>query len=60
VAIVSAGYRNRFGHPHPTVVDRFEKAGVRIYRTDRDGAITVSTDGESVWIRTWAETQDSR
>jgi competence protein ComEC len=53
LAIVSAGYRNRFGHPHPTVVDRLLKAGVRLYRTDRDGAVTVSTDGTSIWVRTF-------
>jgi competence protein ComEC len=57
-AIVSAGYRNRFGHPHPTVADRIEGAGVRLYRTDRDGAVTVSTDGTRVWVRTFRDGQE--
>ena len=60
LAIVSAGYRNRFGHPHPTVVDRFRAAGVQLYRTDRDGAVTVSTDGASVWVRTFRDGQEVR
>jgi competence protein ComEC len=60
VAIVSAGYRNRFGHPHPTVVERFVKTGVRLYRTDLDGAVTVSTDGSSIWVRTFRDGQESR
>ena len=60
VAIVSAGYRNRFGHPHPTVVDRFRAAGVRLYRTDRDGAVTVSTDGARIWVRTFRDGQEQR
>ena len=60
LAIVSAGYRNRFGHPHPTVVDRFRAAGVQLYRTDRDGAVTVSTDGASVWVRTFRDEQEVR
>jgi competence protein ComEC len=53
VAIVSAGRRNAFGHPHPEVVDRYEKQGALVLRTDRDGAVTVSTDGKRVWVSTF-------
>jgi competence protein ComEC len=59
-AIVSAGYRNRFGHPHPAVVDRLHAAGVRLYRTDRDGAVTVSTDGSRLWVRTFRDGERPR
>lgn len=38
-AIIPVGYRNRFHHPHPAVLERY--AGMPVYRTDRDGAITV-------------------
>jgi competence protein ComEC len=41
-AIFSAGYRNRFGHPWPEVLDRYQAARVRIHRTDTAGAITVA------------------
>ena len=50
VAIISAGEGNPYGHPSPELVRRLEGAGVRILRTDRDGAIHVVTDGETVWI----------
>ncbi|HVB48454.1 MAG TPA: hypothetical protein VNF69_08710 [Burkholderiales bacterium] len=40
-AAVSVGYRNRFAHPNPGVPDRYRARGVRILRTDRDGAIEV-------------------
>jgi competence protein ComEC len=40
-AIVPVGYRSRFGHPHPQVLERYRAAGVELARTDRDGAITV-------------------
>ena len=40
-AVVTAGYRNRFGHPHPDVLERYRTAGVQVLRTDRDGAISV-------------------
>ena len=38
-ALVSAGYRNRFRHPHPQVLQRLGNAGVTVLRTDRDGMI---------------------
>ena len=45
-AIVAVGYRSRFGHPHPLVLERYRAAGVDVARTDLDGAITVRLDGE--------------
>ena len=45
-AAISAGRDNSFGHPSPEVVERLEAAGVRVYRTDYDGAITAITDGQ--------------
>jgi competence protein ComEC len=50
VAIISAGEDNSYGHPSPELVKRLEDAGVRILRTDRDGAIHVLTDGDRVEI----------
>ena len=38
---MSAGYRNRFGHPHADVLARYRERAVAIYRTDRDGAVIV-------------------
>jgi len=52
VAIVSAGFRNHFGHPHREVVARYQATGAWVLRTDRDGAVTVSTNGREVWVRT--------
>lgn len=53
VALISCGRGNRFGHPAPEVVARLDRAGVKTYRTDRDGAITLATDGRSVRVRTF-------
>ena len=44
-AVFSVGYNNRFGFPKEAVLKRYEYLGTDIYRTDRDGAITASTDG---------------
>jgi competence protein ComEC len=49
-AIVSAGRRNRFGHPSPDTLATFDRAGCRLWRTDRDGAISVTTDGASLEV----------
>ncbi len=40
IAVYTLGYRNRFGHPRPDVVARYDRAGVRSYRTDHEGALT--------------------
>jgi competence protein ComEC len=41
LAVASAGYRNRFGHPAAQVLERYTGAGAALWRTDRDGAVTV-------------------
>ncbi len=41
VAIMSAGRNNPFRHPHETTMRRYKEAGIQIFRTDRDGAVTV-------------------
>ena len=51
--IFSAGRDNRFGHPHPAVVERFREMGSAIFRTDRDGAVFVETNGKTVHVRGW-------
>jgi competence protein ComEC len=52
-AAISVGRDNSFGHPSPEVTERLEAAGVGVYRTDRDGAITASTDGRALSVSTF-------
>jgi competence protein ComEC len=52
-AAISVGRDNIFGHPSPEVTERLESARVRVYRTDRDGAITASTDGSALNVSTF-------
>jgi competence protein ComEC len=50
VGIISAGEGNLYGHPSPELLERLTNAGVRILRTDRDGAVQVLTDGTQMEI----------
>ncbi len=60
LAAISVGENNLFNHPSPTVVDRLRAAGVTVYRTDRDGAITFTSDGSSAHVHTYVETHPAR
>lgn len=51
-AVISAGYRNSFGHPRQVVLDRLQQNHVQTYRTDMLGAVTFLLDGKSVQAST--------
>jgi competence protein ComEC len=50
VAIISAGEDNPYGHPSPELLNRLDVAGIRVLRTDRDGAVQVLTDGHRIEV----------
>ncbi len=50
--IISCGRDNRYKFPHPDILKRYNDMGTRIFRTDRDGAIFVSSDGGDPIIKT--------
>jgi competence protein ComEC len=52
-AVISAGFENSYGHPHPAVVERLGEHHAPILRTDRDGLITIRTDGRRLWVETY-------
>ncbi|MCP3741323.1 DNA internalization-related competence protein ComEC/Rec2 [Rossellomorea sp. BNER] len=39
IAIVSAGRKNRYGHPHPEVMSNLSSRKIKVYQTNLDGAI---------------------
>src|SRR6185436_2065942 len=73
VAIVSCGAWNRYGHPSQAVLDRLKAANVKLYRTDLQGEITITTRGtdtditvkpakestEDIWAGRTAQKDDS-
>ncbi len=52
VVVISVGADNRFGHPHAEVLERYAERGLTILRTDEQGTIELSTDGQQVWVET--------
>ncbi|MFT3773910.1 MAG: DNA internalization-related competence protein ComEC/Rec2 [Minicystis sp.] len=50
-AAISAGVRNRFGHPHPRTLETLAGRGIEALRTDRGGAIVWETDGQEIRIQ---------
>jgi len=58
VAIVSCGAWNRYGHPAQAVLDRLKAANVKLYRTDLQGEITITTRGSDITVKTAKETTE--
>lgn len=57
-AVISAGKNNVFRHPHPAVLERYRSAGAAIFRTDRDGAVSIDSDGQSLSVTPWIKKPD--
>jgi competence protein ComEC len=55
VAVVSVGARNPYGHPDAGALARLAAVGARVYRTDRDGAVLVETDGRTLTVTRWRD-----
>jgi competence protein ComEC len=45
VAVISCGAWNRYGHPAQTVLEELQSANVKLFRTDIQGEITITTRG---------------
>lgn len=43
-AVISAGKNNRYGHPHAETIDKLDKYGIKVFRTDIDGNIEFSLE----------------
>ncbi len=51
-AIISCGKNNDYGHPHQELLDRLSKLNIKVYRTDSDGSIILTSDGKTIDIST--------
>lgn len=54
--VFTVGYLNRFHHPHPSVIKRYEVVGSKMYRSDQDGAVIIDFASESgIEITRWRQ-----
>ena len=47
-AVISVGVNNDYGHPAQVTLNKLANAGVQVYRTDQDGTIVATSDGDTV------------
>ncbi|MGB9793043.1 MAG: ComEC/Rec2 family competence protein [Thermacetogeniaceae bacterium] len=50
-AVICVGAGNDYGHPHRETLAKLAAAGVKVYRTDRDGTVVFVSDGESLSVK---------
>ena len=53
LALISCGKDNIFRLPHPEVLRRYHVRKIQVFRTDRDGAITVTSNGRDLRVRSF-------
>ena len=56
LAVISVGARNDYHHPSEDVIARWTNAGARVHRTDRDGDLSLVTEGERIDVVAGAPT----
>ena len=52
-AVITLGYKNKFGHPAKTTLKKIKNAGIKLYRTDLDGEVVMRTDGKTIEWETY-------
>jgi len=52
LAVIQVGENNRFGHPAAGAVETLMSSNAMVLRTDRDGAVLISTEGENFKVQT--------
>ncbi len=50
-AVICVGKGNKFGHPRPKILEKLKQRGIRVYRTDEDGSVSMTSDGSRITIK---------
>ena len=49
-AVITVGENNDYGHPHKTTLTKLSKAGIKLYRTDLNGTVVITSDGKNITV----------
>ena len=52
IVVISAGIGNTYGFPNQEVLERYKRIGAEVYRTDNHGAVEISSNGQTISVRT--------
>lgn len=55
LAVISVAEQSPFGHPHDEVLERLRQKPVQVFRTDRNGAVTIFADGRQLRVQTFLD-----
>lgn len=53
ISLISAGIKNKFGHPSETVLERLKNLNSKVLRTDSAGAVLLQSDGNKIKVIDW-------
>lgn len=56
--VISCGVNNSYGHPHEQTLSRYRDLGATVYRTDRQGTVTMRSDGKTITAEVQGEQSD--
>lgn len=51
-AVISCGKNNEYGHPHSEVLNLLDDFDAEVYRTDKDGTVRFTSDGQNLYVET--------
>ena len=49
-AVISVGVGNSYGHPNPVALTNLAAIGAKVYRTDLNGSVVITTDGTNIQV----------
>lgn len=51
IAVIEVGEKNKYGHPASSTLYKLTSIGAKIFRTDQNGRIEITTDGQRFWTK---------
>jgi competence protein ComEC len=60
IVVVSAGTGNTYGFPNQEVLERYKRMGAEVYRTDAHGAVEISSNGQTIFVRTASSEEEKK